>query len=167
MKTVVGCWSLATKSSVVGLRSSAETCGDQDCSKSQVLSFRPEFDHRKDGRTQWRNLLFCEERMTKFLNDQSGFDRLSAHHELAKSRMPRSIRDAHEHSSKHRSEVLASEVCACFYCGGTFAPSEINDWADSGQTALCPKCGIDSVIGSTAGFPLTKEFLDEMHKYWF
>lgn len=30
-----------------------------------------------------------------------------------------------------------------------------------------PRCGIDSVIGSAAGFPLTKEFLFQMHARWF
>lgn len=63
--------------------------------------------------------------------------------------------------------MLASKLCACFYCGQSFRPDEIAEWIDNDQTAICPKCGIDSVIGSAAGFPLTKEFLDEMNKYWF
>ena len=105
--------------------------------------------------------------MTKFFNDQGSMKRLIAHLDAAKARMPPDVREAHVHSSKHRIELLASESCGCFYCGGTFRPSEIADWVDSGQTALCPRCGIDSVIGSEAGFPLTKDFLDQMHEYWF
>lgn len=38
---------------------------------------------------------------------------------------------------------------------------------DAKGTAFCPYCSIDSVIGESAGFPLTKEFLDAMHDYWF
>ena len=105
--------------------------------------------------------------MTKFFNDQGGPEKMATELELAKSKMPANVRGAHDHSSRHRAEVLASEVCACFYCGQTFPSSEILDYVDNGQTALCPKCGIDSVIGSAAAFPLTKEFLDEMHRYWF
>jgi hypothetical protein len=91
---------------------------------------------------------------------------------------PDHIRTAHKHSSNHREEIVASEVCGCFYCLRTFSPSEIQDWvdelpdgsadiADVGQTALCPHCGIDSVIGSHSGIALTPEFLREMHRYWF
>jgi acetone carboxylase gamma subunit len=36
-----------------------------------------------------------------------------------------------------------------------------------GRTAVCPRCGIDSVIGSAAGYPLTREFLSAMEQYWF
>ena len=81
------------------------------------------------------------------------------------------IESAHRHSSVHRDEILASDVCGCFYCRQTFPPSEIEEWVDErdgvGRTALCPRCGIDSVIGSRAGFALTPEFLREMYDYWF
>lgn len=81
--------------------------------------------------------------------------------------MPTDVRDAHEHSSKHRAEILASELCGCFYCEKTFGAQEIMDWTDDKQTALCPKCGIDSVIGSCSGFPINKEFLHQMCEHWF
>lgn len=83
---------------------------------------------------------------------------------------------AHSKSSHHRADVEASLICGCFYCRGTFEPSEIAEWVDRsmddaddarGQTALCPRCGIDSVIGSHSGFPITPEFLAAMHRYWF
>lgn len=83
------------------------------------------------------------------------------------------LEEAHKHSSKHREEMLKSELCGCFYCETIFDPSEIKEWIDKekndiAQTPLCPKCGIDSVIGSQSGFPINdKEFLKEMHKYWF
>ncbi len=81
------------------------------------------------------------------------------------------LESAHRYSSGHREEVLASESCGCFYCRETFPPSEIEEWIDEvdgvGTTALCSRCGIDSVIGSRSGFPLTPEFLREMHDYWF
>ncbi len=77
------------------------------------------------------------------------------------------LRAAHQHSFRSRDEILASDLCGCFYCEKTFAPNEIADWTDEGQTAQCPKCGIDSVIGSKAAYPLTKEFLHEMCEFWF
>ena len=84
---------------------------------------------------------------------------------------------AHKHSGHHRNEILASERCGCFYCISIFEPNDIADWieegldkqniTDDGQTALCPKCGIDSVIGSASGYPITGEFLELMKNYWF
>lgn len=81
---------------------------------------------------------------------------------------------AHKHSRNHRQEVLSSEVCGCFHCLSMYRPDEIwhGDWIDEsiisiGQTARCPVCGIDSVIGSNSGYPLTREFLAKMERYWF
>lgn len=78
---------------------------------------------------------------------------------------------AHRHSSRHRDEVLASQTCGCFYCCSIFRPSEIREWIDEwegvGQTALCPKSGIDSVVGSESGYPVTVEFLEAMRVHWF
>ncbi len=84
---------------------------------------------------------------------------------------------AHCHSSAHRVELSQSEICGCFYCLAIFAPSEIQEWIDdapadkdvalTGVTAVCPRCGIDSVVGSASGYPITHEFLSDMHRHWF
>jgi hypothetical protein len=34
-------------------------------------------------------------------------------------------------------------------------------------TALSPECGIDSVIGSASGYPVTLDFLRRMQEHWF
>jgi len=62
---------------------------------------------------------------------------------------------------------MASERCGCFYCMKTFLSAEIEEWTDNEQTAFCPRCGIDSVIGSKSGYLITPEFLEEMNRYWF
>jgi hypothetical protein len=84
---------------------------------------------------------------------------------------------AHRDSSNHRESVLSSDVCGCFYCLSIYPPSEIRDWVDAkkdetninetGQTALCPRCGIDSVLGSESGYPINRKFLQKMNDYWF
>ncbi len=74
---------------------------------------------------------------------------------------------AHKHCSRHRSEIERSERCGCFYCLESFPPREIQEWTDSDTTAMCPRCGIDSVIGSASGFSLSQQFLQRMHHYWF
>ena len=89
------------------------------------------------------------------------------------------------HSFQNRAEVERSESCACFHCFARFTPAEIRYWTDSddpdygdwgpaepdfvrypGQTATCPSCKVDSVIGSASGYALTDEFLRSLHEHW-
>ena len=74
---------------------------------------------------------------------------------------------AHNHSNHHKEELARSENCGCFYCLAVFKPNEILEWIDKGKTALCPKCNIDSVIGSASGYPIDEKFLVEMESHWF
>lgn len=74
---------------------------------------------------------------------------------------------AHDHCTYHRAELENSTVCGCFYCLSIFPPSEITEWIDEDQTALCPNCPVDSLIGSASGYPITREFLQRMHDHWF
>jgi hypothetical protein len=72
----------------------------------------------------------------------------------------------HTHSSKHRQELEGSARCGCYFCFRTFAPAEIKTWVDAKQTALCPFCGIDSVLGDAA-CQIGDRFLRRMHQHHF
>jgi len=76
------------------------------------------------------------------------------------------IIEAHEHSSYHLEAVMESETCGCFCCCRIYSPTEIYEWCDGGQTALCPKCGIDSVLPDKL-VSFDKEFLKKMEQHWF
>ncbi len=73
----------------------------------------------------------------------------------------------HKYSNNHREELSHDKKSGCFYCLKIFSPKKIKRWIDNNQTALCPYCDIDSIIGESSGFPITKSFLKQMHKYWF
>jgi hypothetical protein len=88
-------------------------------------------------------------------------------HERRVAAFPTAIRKAHTHSAGHRAAILASSICGCFFCCATFEPAQIEDWIDMGQTALCPRCGVDSVIGDRSGATISVEFLEEMNRYGF
>lgn len=77
--------------------------------------------------------------------------------------------EAHTFSIHHREMLEKDNKCGCFNCLNIFHPSEIKEWlvGDIGHTALCPYCGIDSVIGESSGYPITKEFLKKMQDKWF
>ena len=78
------------------------------------------------------------------------------------------LESLHRQSSRHRSEVELAQRCACFYCQQFFTPGAITEWVDSNEdTALCPFCGIDSVIPESVGQQISQETLAAMHSYWF
>lgn len=75
------------------------------------------------------------------------------------------------HKASWANEILLkiSVKCGCFSCGEIYDPAEIVEWVEDrdGLTAICPYCGIDSVLPDCAGYPITKEFLERMNKKWF
>jgi hypothetical protein len=74
---------------------------------------------------------------------------------------------AHKHCFKNREEIVKSAMCGCFYCLAIFPPSDVTHWIDESQTAMCPKCDIDSVIGSESGFLIDARLLKQMESHWF
>lgn len=66
-----------------------------------------------------------------------------------------------KHSSCNKEGVLLSRECGCFYCMRLFPASAVRKWTDQGQTALCPLCGMDTVLPEALlDRPLTVELLE-------
>ncbi len=75
---------------------------------------------------------------------------------------------AHKFCTNNKPALKNDPKCGCFYCMKIYDPKEITDWIpDAEETALCPYCGVDSVLGESSGYPITEEFLSEMNDYWF
>ena len=74
---------------------------------------------------------------------------------------------AHALCTHHREALKNVDRCGCFYCKSIYDPREITEWIDRHDTALCPRCGIDSVIPDTKEYPLTTAFLKKMYHVWF
>lgn len=78
----------------------------------------------------------------------------------------------HGFSSRNEFLLDVSETCGCFYCEKIYDPDEIYDWIveynspSTDRTAMCPYCGIDSVIPDIK-VHLSKELLRAMHERWF
>jgi hypothetical protein len=81
--------------------------------------------------------------------------------------IPEPSKSAHKEcgpGNDHKERVLASDKVGCFYCVSIYPPAEIKEWTPD-ECALCPYCGIDSVLPASPD--LTLEFLREMEKHWF
>lgn len=75
---------------------------------------------------------------------------------------------AHKFCLNNKISLQKDKVCGCFYCLNIFSPDKIERYIkDEIGTAMCPYCGIDSVIGESSGYPITDEFLRQMKEYWF
>ena len=76
----------------------------------------------------------------------------------------------HGECSDHRHALLATEKGACFHCCEAFPSAEVQEWVDEdgsgqGQTALCPRCGIDAVLPWRPG--IDRALLERMRARWF
>jgi len=74
---------------------------------------------------------------------------------------------AHKDCTANRDAINASRVVGCFYCEATYPPGDVREYVCGGKDAVCPKCGIDSVLAQASGYDLSAEFLSAMHERWF
>lgn len=72
-------------------------------------------------------------------------------------------------ATSNRNELEKDSKCGCYYCGTIFSPKEITQWIEDrdGDTAVCPYCSVDSVVGESCGYQINKELLDQLYTYWF
>lgn len=68
----------------------------------------------------------------------------------------------------NRKALLTSEVAVCFYCFNQFSADRIIKWCDgedSLQTAICPCCGVDAVVGFNG--PIDLDWVKRRHEKSF
>lgn len=73
------------------------------------------------------------------------------------------IEDACKFSAGNRASVAQAVNVGCYFCLRTFAAGEVKEWVDQDNTALCPHCGIDSVLPEVTD----TAFLSAAHEHWF
>lgn len=86
---------------------------------------------------------------------------------------------AYRYVTNNWQQINASRMCGCCSCMQIFPAEEVAAWtgldmhnmndpkAVDNQTALCPRCGTEAVIGDKAGFPIHANFLMRMNEAWF
>ncbi len=85
---------------------------------------------------------------------------------------------AYRYTSNNWAIIQKSKICGCCNCVRTFPPEEIVGWsgldvnnmddpkAIDNQTAMCPRCGSEAVLGDRAGYPIDVQFLSLMNEAW-
>jgi hypothetical protein len=75
----------------------------------------------------------------------------------------------YEHVTANKEELARSEKCGCVCCQKIFKPEEIEQYVSDagGDTAICPYCDIDAVVGDASGVEITDELLSALNKKWF
>ena len=73
----------------------------------------------------------------------------------------------HAYASHNKKMIGKSNKCYCFYCKSVFENGEVETYLAEEKTALCPKCGIDSVIPDSIDEKIDEAIISEMHDYWF
>ena len=86
------------------------------------------------------------------------------------------VKRYHQFCPDNRQALGESDLAGCFYCCALFPASSVADWVDGravktgdlddGVTALCPRCGIHSVLPSSK-VTLTAGLLAAMRDHWF
>lgn len=74
-----------------------------------------------------------------------------------------------KYSYQNQKSIQKSSKCGCYYCLRIFSPQEITEWNQEKtklKTAMCPYCGIDSVLGDV-NVDININLLKEMNEYWF
>jgi hypothetical protein len=81
------------------------------------------------------------------------------------------LKAVYSHSIRNEESIRKSNLCGCFHCISIFPVADIKlsqmvVEKDGVKTAICPICGIDSVIGN-ASVEITAELLEAMNEYYF
>lgn len=86
---------------------------------------------------------------------------------------------AFRYTSNNWTQIGGSTLCGCCSCVEIFPADEVTTWtgldfehiddeaAVAQQTAVCPRCGEEAVIGDKSGFPINPHFLGRMNEAWY
>ena len=72
-------------------------------------------------------------------------------------------RQAYIHSILNRKDLEKVEKCSCYFCVEVFPAKEIVEWMEDGETAICPRCGVDAILPGE----ISKKDLVKCCKAWF
>jgi hypothetical protein len=81
------------------------------------------------------------------------------------------LKATYSHSIRNEESILKSDICGCFHCISIFPAVDVKSAEfiiekDGSRTAICPICGIDSVLGD-ASVEISAEILEALNGLYF
>ncbi len=72
------------------------------------------------------------------------------------------------HTKNNEIEILRSKKCGCIFCGQILDARKINNWSNDSNvsSAICPKCGMNLVLGDASGYKIDKESVLQWHIFF-
>lgn len=69
----------------------------------------------------------------------------------------------------NRESISKSSTCVCYHCLCRFSANAVDNWIEDikDDTAICPACGIDSVLGDATGLDLSDAVILQVSKKSF
>lgn len=77
------------------------------------------------------------------------------------------VKRLHAYSSNNKDLIEKSEYCYCFFCKKKIESNQIVRYLENEDTALCPYCGVDSIIPDCVDVVIDDKTIDNMYNYWF
>lgn len=81
------------------------------------------------------------------------------------------LKKLHKYCRFNRDLIEKSNKCYCFYCKSTLDAKDLLkptvQYINGGKSAICPKCGIDSILPDAIDEKITKEIIDDMYERFF
>lgn len=78
------------------------------------------------------------------------------------------LKQLHDKSLGNRADLAAGGQCGCFHCLRTFPSVAIAQYLEKEGTALCPHCGVDSILAERSlPCPLSLDLLRVMREEFF
>ena len=68
---------------------------------------------------------------------------------------------------KNRKMIEQSSLVGCYSCCKIFDSKDVKEYTDRNETALCPHCNVDCLVGNQCGFVLEESILIKARQYWF
>ena len=81
------------------------------------------------------------------------------------------LKAVYSHSIRNEESIRKSNLCGCFHCISIFPVADVKSSEmlfekDGFKTAICPICGIDSVLGDVS-VEISAELLEALNEYYF
>jgi hypothetical protein len=76
------------------------------------------------------------------------------------------MRKAHKYTNDNVWYLVEPQDCICIYCLNRFNSTEIIDYSLD-DTAICPYCLVDGVIGEKSGYIFTDDEAIMMYEFFF